>query len=188
MKLTDKIKQYHPCGEAVKWLSSYDDPQTAWNECQRADWMLWLLGNQITSPPWSEDRKPLLSCCLEMAETVKHLWPVDYKDRIGSAIVALRRWIEGDATIEEAKVARSNLYDYAYADADAAYAADAAAAAAAYVDAADAAYADAADAAYAAYAAYTAATYAADAAAGSKSLSVSADIVRKHFPSPPKLN
>ena len=92
----------------------------------------------------------------------------DPDERSIAAIEAKRKWLKG-------KIGDKEL---AYAAAYAAYAADAAAYAAAY--AAD-------SAAYAAYAADAAAyaAYAAD-AARKKTLEKAADIVRKHYPKPPK--
>jgi len=39
--LIDKIREYKPCEDAVAWLGKRD-LVTAWAECPRADWMLWV--------------------------------------------------------------------------------------------------------------------------------------------------
>lgn len=31
------------CDEALLWLAEFDDPNEAWQACQRGDWMVWLL-------------------------------------------------------------------------------------------------------------------------------------------------
>lgn len=119
-----KLRPLHACAESLQWAKGYTSATKAWRECQRGDCMLWLVGKQITSPPWSDSRKPLLACCLDCAETVKHLWPKERAKKIIAAIGVLREWIAGTATIEQAKDARQKLYD----DAAAVYAAAAAAA------------------------------------------------------------
>ena len=141
--------------------------------------MLWILGKyNATSAPWSDDRKPLLACCLDCAETVKRLWPEPQKKKIASAVQVLRNWVANAADVKDAKQARSDLSaaaadvatnaaaDVAWSAANAAAAAAAGAAAAA----ADAAANDAADAAD---------------AAKIKSHAETADIVRRYFPNCP---
>ncbi len=170
----DRIRHLVPCPEAARWLVSRTEPQAAWDECSRGDWMLWLIGKTITSQPWSDDRKPLLACALDCAEIVRHLWPAKSANEIGKLVAVLRAWIVGDAATEQAKEASKKFYAPNYTAAGAAYAAYAAAAT----------YAGT----YAAYAAdYVACAYAdADAARGEK-LSECADIVRRHYPAPPNI-
>src|SRR6185312_14287196 len=143
--LVSRILHLYPCGEAKRWLRDYDDPAKAWAECQRGDWMLWLIGKQITSPPWSDDRKPLTACALDCALTVRHLWPESQREVIGAAVETLQAWCRGAATTDQAKEARQVLRS--------AYAAAAAAAVVVAVAAAAAAAADDDDAAAAAAAA-----------------------------------
>jgi len=125
--LAAKIDHLRPCYDAREWLSQQTDPQQAWNDCPRGDWMLWLIGKHIKSEPWSDDRKPFLACCLDCAATVSHLWPA----ATAEAVAALRQWIAGECDVETAKMARLKLWSAAAAAAAyAAYAADADAAAA----------------------------------------------------------
>ena len=165
------------CSSAVKYASQFPTLQKAWDACERGDWMLWLVGKQITSKPWSDDRKPLLACALDCAETVSHLWGAETK----RSVDVLRKWIAGDATVKEAQEARRSLYAASAAAADAAYAAAAAAAAYAAADAAYAAYAAAAAAA-------AAAAYADADAARKRNQKQTADIVRRHYPKAPRLS
>jgi hypothetical protein len=199
MKLQEQLRSAGACEEAREWAEDFTSAQKAWDACERGDWMLWAVGKSIYSDPWTDGRKPLLACALDCALTVKHLWPNKQKDKIGEAVKALRLWIKGKATTDQAVEARRQLD--AACDADsaasaAAYDADSAASAAAY-----AAYAAASAAAYAAYAADAAsdasayasdasayASYASDAASDAsraKTLAKCAKIVRKHFPKPP---
>ena len=178
--ISTRLKRLAACNEAVEWSKQFTDAQAAWDACERGDWMLWIIGRRIKSAPWSDDRKLLLAAALDCACTVKHLWPKEHRKQISAAVKTLRAWIAGEASVEQAKDARKNLY--------AVYAAAAYAAAAAAADAdAYAAYAAAADAdaaAAAADGAYAAA--AAAAAARTKSQKRCAKIVRGHFPNAPK--
>ena len=191
---SDKLT-YSPCAEALTWLKTQPDAQTAWNESERGDWMLYHAG-KLAGEPGSDARRPLVLAACECARLVL-LRVKAGETRPLLAIEAAERWARGGAdapTLQEVRRAADAAYAAAayaaayaaYAAADAAYAAyDAADAAAAYA-AADAAYA----AAYAAYAAADAAYDAADAAAAAeaaraKTLAICADIVRKHYPKVP---
>ena len=122
--VADRIRHLDPCQAAWAWADDYTDPAKAWADCPNGSWMLWLLGHSERSAPWSEERKPLLACCLDCAETVQHLWPAEQRVKISAAVKVLRRWIAGKADVEEAKQARRDLYAADAAAADAADAAD----------------------------------------------------------------
>jgi len=173
---SDKLT-YSPCAEALTWLKTQPDAQTAWNESERGDWMLYHAG-KLAGEPGSDARRPLVLAACECARLVlPHVKAGENRPLL--AIETAERWARGETnapTLQEvrhatyaADAAAAATYA-AYAAADAADAADAAAAAAAATYAADAAAAAAAAtyaaaaAAAATYAAY-AATYAADAAA-----------------------
>ena len=158
MKLHDDLKGLDACSEAQEWAKGYKTLNAAWVKCERPDWMLWLIGKTDTSTAWSEERKPLVLCACEIARTALS-YTTD--PRVLACIETTEAWCRGEATEQQVRDAADA--------ARAARAADAAARAAAYA-------ADAADAA--AYAA-------ADAAA--TALKLSADIVRKHYPKPPRI-
>ena len=94
---TKKLTALGACSEAVRWAETQPDAQTAWDACERPDWMLWLLGKLNKSEPWSDERKPLIRACIDCAETAlryanndtitANLWCLD----------ALRRWCDGEA-------------------------------------------------------------------------------------------
>jgi hypothetical protein len=154
------LKKLRACKEAVAWVEDRN-LTTAWAECERGDWMLWLCGKMADKQGWPMRQQVVLAACA-CAETVLPIFENKYPDdkRPRNAIEAARKWACG-------KIDEKELH-YAYAAADAAayaYAADAYAAA----------YAYAADAAYAAYAAYAAA-YAASRSAKQRKC---ADICRK---------
>ena len=174
---TTKLEKLNACSEAVKWVASQKDYKTAWQNCERGDWMLWLA--------WMlkvDDRKLTLTN-FKCANQVRHLM----KDK--RSIVAL----DAKERYGKGEISRDELNAYVISAADAATDADAVSAYATYDDAARAAYAVStvsvsAASVYAAYAsavsisaAYTAyATYAnARADAIKESLKKSADFCRE---------
>jgi len=165
-----KLRKLHACGEAVEWAETQPSFAAAWRNCQRGNWMLWLLAHTGCKQGSPKHRKIVLSAC-DCARFGLDKVP-DGEDRPRIAIETAESWAQGNgATLDQVKSA-------AAAAAGAAGAAGAAAAAAA--DAAGAAYAAAyAAAAYAAYAA------AAAGAARRNTQAKCANIVRKRFPNPP---
>ena len=198
MSRHEQLHTLEACDDAIEFAEQFDTLQEAWDKCERGDWMLWLAG-KMAGKPWSEARKPLVLCLVEVARLV---WPhVREQDRVivQQCYVATEAWAKGigsqkalRAAYAAAEAAAADVYAYAYAAAYAAAAAAYAAADAAAADAADAAAAYAAcaavdaaaadAAAYAADAAAYAAAYAAYAATRTDTLRSVADIVRKHYP------
>ena len=180
----EQLCDINACQEAIDWVGDRD-AETAWRECERGDWMLWLAGRVA-------DRKRVVLAACECARLTLEYVP-DGEVRPLKAIEAAEAWAKGDASVSIGDVraaARAAAYAAAYAAAD--VAADVA-------DAADAEYAECAAsaaaraacaAAYAAACAYAAADAAAcaDAAARRATLADCANIVRKHFPVCPKLD
>ena len=123
------LRSLGACAEAIRYAQNYPSLQTAWDVCERGDWMLWLLGKQITSAPWSEVRKPLLTTALDCADTVAELRPMSVAAGIAKTITVLRGWIAGEMSEVKARQARWQLRSMYYA-ADAAAAATATATAA----------------------------------------------------------
>ena len=117
-----------------------------WEECDRADRMLQLLGQMAGTPGWPSRQQVILLEC-DCAETVLGFIP-EGEHRPKEAIIAARKWANGE------DISPAHLRNAA--DAAAAYAVSSA-----YADATYAAYAAAAVANAAANAAYAAASYAA---------------------------
>lgn len=110
-KLVESIAQWLPCPQAIKWLETgkYGTWKIAWHECQRFDWMLWLVRKCTgTAIRWSDKNRPCRLCALDCAEMVKGAWPEQYRWQIENAIRLFRRSIvfrsaEKDAAIEQLK-------------------------------------------------------------------------------------
>ena len=166
MKFQDYLLSINACEEARAWNADRD-LQTCWQECERGDWMLWLMKKANLC-----DLRTLTLAKAKCAELAK---PYMKDERSLAALRAAFDFANGLISEDELRNAAADAYA-AYADAYADAAADAAYAAAYAAAAADAADA-AADAAYAA-------AYAADAAARIKILRQCADICREVLPMP----
>jgi len=163
-EIVASVRKMGACPEAVAWLAEHKNPTQAWRDCERGDWMLWLVG-KLAGPVGDPRRKKLvLAACGCARLSLKYVKAGEERPRI--AIETAEKWARGKATIEEVRIAAYAAYAAAYAVYAAAYAAYAAA---------YAAYA----AAYAAYAAY--------AAERAKVLKQCASIVRKFYPRLPRL-
>jgi len=150
------LRHLNACSDAQEWAENQPDLRTAWEQCHRADWMIWLAATLLPRPI------VVLASC-DCADTSLHLIADGGKQM--AAIFALhvaREWAEGretdpetvQAAAADAACAFVNYeYDAAYSAAFAAAASAAAAAAKPYAaisvvdaDAATAAASAAADA------------------------------------------
>ena len=163
------IESYGPCPEAIVWLRTQPDFETAWANCQRGDWMLWLLGRLCRT---IEDRKILVrTACACARLSLQYVPPDEQRPRI--AIETAEAWANRMAGVTIGDVRNAAHAAHAAYAAYVAYVADAASVAAVY-----ASYASVA-AAYA-YDAASAASY----AASQHVLAQCAEIVRKHYATP----
>jgi hypothetical protein len=166
-----KLIRLCACDSAVQWAMTQPSLATAWKQCERGDWMLWLAG-RLSGPPESASRKKLvLAACACARLSLPHVPAGEERPRI--AIETAERWARGvkGVTLDQVRSVAGAVYDAsAYYDAaDARWSATAAATAAA-------AAASAVDPA----AAFSASAYAA-------TLKICADLVRKHYPQPPRM-
>jgi hypothetical protein len=140
MKLATILSHLGACTDARVWAKTQPDLETAWRECKRSDWMLWLLA--WTTLSQDDSRLRLMAC--DFAEAVLIYVPAG-EDRPRRAIECARRFAAGDATraeMDAAGAARDAARDAAGAAAWAARAAAWAAAGAAARAAARAAQSD----------------------------------------------
>ena len=193
---SDELVELHACADAVALARTQPDRETAWANCERSDWMLWIAG-KYAGPPGDELRKPLVLAACACAEAALPLiadkWVLGVAT---SAIQTAQAWAHGEAPLDDVRAAAAaafaSAYASAYASTSAAYASAYASASAAYAStsAYASASADADDAAYAAaYAAADAASAAADAASAADARFIAlremAEVVRSHYPHAP---
>ena len=174
------LRKFGACAEGVDWADGKSLAQV-WDECERGDWMLWLAAHMIGSEGWPSRKEVVLAACACAETALQYILPGE--DRPRNAIETARRWVRGEATMDEVRSAASDAYAaYAAASAASSSAFYAAASAYAVFSAAASAYAvfSAASDAYAAYAA-AAYAYASDVwwQSRSKALNECAEIVRR---------
>ena len=60
MKLATILSHLGACTDARVWAKTQPDLETAWRECKRSDWMLWLLA--WTTLSQDDSRLRLMAC------------------------------------------------------------------------------------------------------------------------------
>jgi hypothetical protein len=72
----DILKNKKSCFEAVKWVkeSKAETFAELWNECERADWMLWILARMAGKKEWPS-KKTVVLCACDCAETALQFVP-----------------------------------------------------------------------------------------------------------------
>ncbi len=171
--LNDLLVRLDACEEAREWAKTQPDLATAWKNCRRADWMLWLLDELGHEDP----KNYHLIACACVRETPladgRRVWDLLTDPRSRNAVEVAERFAVGEATEEDraaawaAAGAAARAVVWAVAGAAARAAAGAAARAAAWAAARAAAWA-------AAWAAARAAAWAAQ-----------SDIIRRYLPECP---
>ncbi len=97
-KLKTYLKRVNACVESIEWLGERD-LATAWSECERADWLLWLAAKRC-------DRKAVvLAACACARKALKYVPKGEDRPRI--AIETAEAWTRGEATIEQVRTAAS---------------------------------------------------------------------------------
>ena len=95
--LQTKLKELDACDDAIEWAKDYDNLQQAWDNCQRGDWMIWL----INKMEWSND-KDLRLMAVAFARQVQHLMN---DQRSINALDVAQRYANGETTVDELKAA-----------------------------------------------------------------------------------
>jgi hypothetical protein len=173
MNFRDTLIELNACVDAVKWVGDRDE-ETAWAECKRADWMLWLAERRS----WGSDKRLLTRAACICARTALRYVPVG-EDRPRLAIEAAERWADDPSEVTRALMNAAVAAAWSAAGAAAGAAAVAAARFAAMAAAGDAARFAARFAAWSA--AMAAAGDAARFAARFAALAQMADLIRPMF-------
>ena len=116
MKLHEELIQLRACGEAVEWAKNYDSFASAWKECERGDWMLWLCGTKKGKKGWPSQEEIVLVEC-DCAELVLPIYEKQYPNdsRIRDCIETTRQWAKGEATEAEREAAAGAAWEAAEA-------------------------------------------------------------------------
>ena len=119
---TTKLEKLSACSDAIEWVKTQIDPEAAWDNCERGDWMLWI------AKKLDIDDRLLTLAKATCANQVRHLMT---DQRSIDALDACFRYAKGEITREELNTfADADADDYADAASASAYYADAAASAA----------------------------------------------------------
>src|SRR5574340_201946 len=92
--LHERLRSLRACNSAVEWAKGYTDPERAWNECERGDWLIWL------AYKLGIDEKLITAAKCDCAEPALKYVPAG-EDRPRNAIEVARKWIRGEATDQE---------------------------------------------------------------------------------------
>ena len=97
-----RLKMLAACRDAVKWVE-FRDLKQVWAECERIDWLLWLAGRS------NIDSKLLVQVAVECAELSLPNYEKQYPNdnRIRDCINTVKRWIKGEASLEDVSTAWS---------------------------------------------------------------------------------
>jgi hypothetical protein len=102
-----------PCPDALVWLADRDDLATVWAECDRADYMLWLLGRMAerNADGWpSVEQVARITQAIALAAIQRHA-----KSSIPiSAIRAAADFLDGKATANDVAYAHYLAINYTH--------------------------------------------------------------------------
>ena len=59
-----ELRRRKACGEAIDYVKSFDSWQACWDQCERADWMAWILG-ALCKPEDSQEIEKGAACMRE---------------------------------------------------------------------------------------------------------------------------
>jgi len=110
MKFKELLKVNRACCEARRWVGSRSIEQ-AWAECERGDWMVWLLRKMVSHPGWPTGQQVSMMVA-DCSETALCFIPEgEYRPK--QAIIDTRRWALGE------DISPAHLRESAYAAGDA---------------------------------------------------------------------
>ena len=93
-ELSKWLERQAVCPMAINWVGGRTARQ-AWDECPRADWMLWSVGRLV-------ERKVVVRAACACARTALRYSPETEKRPL-HCIDTAEAWCDGRATIEEVK-------------------------------------------------------------------------------------
>ena len=117
--LNDLLIRLGACDEAKVWAATQPDLATAWRNCRRADWMLWLLDTMKYDDP----QNYRLIACAFVRETPlangQKVWDLLTDPRSRNAVEVAERFAIGNATEQDLIAASDAAWAAARAASDA---------------------------------------------------------------------
>src|ERR1035437_9584353 len=119
-QFTKLCRKHGACAEGIAWIKGKSLAEF-WKTCDRADWMLWIVGRMAGEKGWPTRQDIVLAACL-CAETALPIFEKKYPkaDRPRKASKPARGGAKGELNIEGARKPR-RAAAYAAEAADAAY-------------------------------------------------------------------
>ena len=118
----DYLGSIDACEEAIEWVGERN-AATAWRECPRADWLMWILGANADRPGWPTQGEVVRLACQCARRALVNVPAGEERPRL--AIEAAERW--ANEPTEENRIAAGSAAEAAgsaaYAAGNAAYAA-----------------------------------------------------------------
>jgi hypothetical protein len=105
MKHIELLKNLDACSEAVEWVETQPDLETAWNNCKRSDWMLWL---DMKLNLFNDRDRRLMTCAFVRRTPLgdgRVVWDLLTNERSRNAVEVAERHANGDATDDELSTA-----------------------------------------------------------------------------------
>ena len=109
---TDVLRRMGACENAVAWAETQPDLPTAWEVCDRPDWLLWLAGRVLTDA----DCPAIVRSAAGIARTALIHIPAG-EDRPRLAIEAAEAWAECPCEAHRAAKAAARAAAWAAAEA-----------------------------------------------------------------------
>ncbi len=99
----ERLTQEGACGESMDFARGFDSPAKAWKECQRGDWMIWLLAHIVQSNPNTQKHRKLIGCVAECYELRGLPLLKDQEDRdfAEATISQIQRYALGDLDADD---------------------------------------------------------------------------------------
>lgn len=120
MTTKDFIEKYHPCGEGEAFAEQYATMSEAWDNCPRADWLLWIC-DKLEIQNHKQFR--LFACwCVRHTPLAdgRKVWDLLTDPRSRTAVEVAERFANGKATITELSASWYAAADAAWSARDAA--------------------------------------------------------------------
>ena len=91
-KLVNILENLNACHKSIKWLSGVDNIQQAWGQCEKGDWLLWVLAKLE-----ADRKKIVLSACVCARISLKF----NSDERVLYAIETAEAWTRDEATLAD---------------------------------------------------------------------------------------
>jgi len=104
----DELQKLNASTSVMEWVGNKNF-HAAWNECERADWLLWMVTRKLHEEGWPTRQEIVLATCSCVRKFALPLVPASDK-RPRLAVKMAEQWAQGKISTEEVKVTWINTY------------------------------------------------------------------------------